>query len=82
MFSDDINQYITATNKELQRRGYSTISSTSKDQLILENQIITLYSNVSKMHAVTRSGADVTKASDLHTLGTALKALYKVILVP
>ena len=67
-------------NKELSRRGYSTlstnVSSNSKVNTTLKNEIFT---NISKMQSTSYNG-DACKKSEMQKAITTLKTLYSKIL--
>ena len=67
-------------NKELSRRGYSTlstnVSSNSKVNTTLKNEIFT---NISKMQSTSYNGNTCTK-SEMQKAITTLKTLYSKIL--
>ena len=80
LYAADIANIYTMLNKELSRRGYSTlptkVSSNSKVNTNLKNEIFT---NISKMQNTSYNGNVCTK-SEMQKAITALKSLYSKIL--
>ena len=80
LYAADVANIYTMLNKELSRRGYSTlstnVSSNSKVNTTLKNEIFT---NISKMQSTSYNG-DACKKSEMQKAITTLKTLYSKIL--
>ena len=80
LYAADVANIYTMLNKELSRRGYSTlstnVSSNSKVNTTLKNEIFT---NISKMQSTSYNG-DTCKKSEMQKAITTLKTLYSKIL--